>query len=63
MKELLKPEHLVPNAIHVAMSTALIVLSAEILKKLHRACRGIREIKEGHEEMRKGIHELGRFRK
>ena len=54
MKELLKPEHLVPNAIHVAMRhAALIVLSAEILKKLHRACRGIREIKEGHEEMRK----------
>ncbi len=63
MKELLKPELLVPHAIHLAMSTALIVLSAEILKKLHRVGKGLREIKEGHEEVRKGINELGRFRK
>lgn len=41
--------HLIPHFVHVAMSAALIVLSCEILKKLCRVRKGLKEIQEGHE--------------
>ncbi|MDE6144358.1 MAG: hypothetical protein K2F94_09835 [Muribaculaceae bacterium] len=42
--------HLIPHFVHVAMGAALIVLSAEILKKICKVHKGLKEIKEGHEE-------------
>lgn len=53
-----KPVYLIPHIVHCALSVTAIVLSCEILKKLHRVGKGLREIHEGHEEIRKGRHEI-----
>lgn len=50
--------HLIPHFVHVAMGAALIVLSAEILKKICKVHKGLKEIKEGHEEMAQGRREV-----
>lgn len=58
------PEEVIPHFVHVAFSVAAIVLSCEILKKLHRVHRGIEKINEGRHEIAEGHREiLGREKK
>lgn len=44
---------LLPHIVHVAMSAAVIVLSAEILCKVHHIKKGLKEIREGRNELEK----------
>lgn len=50
--------HLIPHFVHVVMGAAAIVLSVEILKKLCKVHKGIKEIKEGHEQIAEGRREM-----
>lgn len=51
-------EEIIPHAIHLGMSIALIVLTCEILKKVCRIHRGLKEIREGHKEIVEGRKEI-----
>ncbi len=62
MKELLKPETLIPHVVHLVVGAAIVVLSAEILHKVHRLGKGVRDIAEGNAEIHKGLREMGRKR-
>ena len=49
---------LIPHIVHAALGATIIVLSCEILKKLHRVGKGVKEIREGRKEIEKGREEI-----
>lgn len=56
--------HLIPHFVHLLLGTAAIVLSCEVLKKLHRIHKGLKEIHEGQKEIAEGRAEImGRDKK
>lgn len=57
-KEGFKPVMLIPHIVHAALGATIIVLSCEILKKLHRVGKGVKEIREGRKEIEKGREEI-----
>lgn len=50
--------NLIPHFVHLAIGAATIVLSCEILKKLHHLRKGMKEIREGQEEIKAGRREI-----
>ncbi len=53
-----KAVELIPHIVHAAMGVTAIVLSCEILKKLHRIGKGVREIREGKRQIEEGRREI-----
>lgn len=51
-------EVIIPHAIHLGMSVALIVMTAEILKKVCHIHRGLKKIHEGRKEIAEGRKEI-----
>lgn len=53
-----KVEELIPHFVHVALSTAILVIGCEVLKKLGHVHKGLKEIHEGHKEIERGREEI-----
>ena len=58
MKSVFSGEDLVPKILHLAIGAAILVISIETMKRMGQVAKGIYEIHRGHEEERKGRHEI-----